>query len=1111
MRKIRRFFIFLVLFSAFLFIKPVVNAESQINESDNIVMVGASIRTTGVQGLRFIAQVDIDAFLEEQNIEINDITKYGIVLSLGEANCDNLYIGGTVNGKNTLNGESSSLFNPETNEFTVVLYNINESLYLQGFSARGYIKYNDGSEKVVYSKDIITRSIYDVAKKSLVENELEYPRNVVNYVDNTLCKDVKDINAAKALYETSGNSNVTVRGVVTSVSSGTYLNLTIEDQTGALVLFNKSDATYSSILQVGNEVLLTGTITKYNGLYEITNMTNCVLVNRGVDASDLVVDVALPFESNDLIYQSKVVHGFLKYVSTSSKNMVFKTDNETSVLLYVDYKWSGFESQTLTTDEYYYINAIVSNYNGVQLIPYHQDNAILPIEGIKVNNLKESYLLGDFSYDDLVLAITLSDGSEKHINVNEQMISNSDKEKLKTSGSKDITINYLGIDTNIIVNLIEKNVKSIDVSCNDLEYEIGEQLNVDNLSLLVTYEDDTTAVVKVKNEMISGFDTSNHGNKSFTITYQNVQKSINYSVFKPLVIYDIYGAGGNSGAVYTNDFVVLYNNTNRNIDLNGYKLLYASSSGTSFTEVALEGTIYAKGYFVISLYKGENGVELPYYNFSSTNISAAKSSGRFALCYGDKPQSVTDASLIDNVLYSGISAAKSYQRTDLVNDSFKVTDVDLSYLNENVNIAEIIVSGIKTKYKLGDALDLTGVVFKAIYQNGSTEVLSVNVNDIVGFNTTTIGTFKMTYTYKDVSVGIYYTVSSDEGILDVDIYFIDLGDNLADCGESTYIKIGNDIDILIDAGENSTISANAVMNVIDKYCTDDTLDYVIASHAHSDHIGGMRYVLPNYNLKNVIEFDYKYGATESSNNVIGYYLNARKHATNIYSAYDLIVNQGDDSSYVMNIADGISFTFYNSGFLNTTASDKNQQSVICVFEAYGVRVLFNGDAEKQCEEIYAPLVGDVDIFKVPHHGTYNGTSVTLLENITPEVAIVCNGNYLGNEYGHPTYDALSRIYNYNANALVYAITGAKINSMEATTSNGPGATSQVLYAYTTTKRYNFYFSCSSVSDALAQRNGNINISITSEDYKITSEFYGNDPIEMQETNYWKNMYSFING
>ena len=66
MRKIRRFFIFLVLFSAFLFIKPVVNAESQINESDNIVMVGASIRTTGVQGLRFIAQVDIDAFLEEQ-------------------------------------------------------------------------------------------------------------------------------------------------------------------------------------------------------------------------------------------------------------------------------------------------------------------------------------------------------------------------------------------------------------------------------------------------------------------------------------------------------------------------------------------------------------------------------------------------------------------------------------------------------------------------------------------------------------------------------------------------------------------------------------------------------------------------------------------------------------------------------------------------------------------------------------------------------------------------------------------------------------------------------------------------------------------------------------
>ena len=854
-----------------------------------------------------------------------------------------------------------------------------------------------------------------------------------------------------------------------------------------------------------------GSYLKFNGLYEITNITSCKLLNSGVDLSKYVIDVSIPFDSNELIYQGKIVSGFLKYVSTSNKNMLFKTDNETSVLMYTDYKWSTFNSLNLETEKYYYVNGLVSNYNGIQLLPYSSDNAVLSIQSIEVSNLKDKYILGDFSYNDLILKIILSDNSYQYVNVSLDMIEKSDLELLKHAGNHEISISYLGFLVSVNINLVEKNIKSINLSENNIKSFIGEELDLSGIKLNIIYEDNTINTIDVTKEMISGYDSSSVGEKVLSLNYQNYNLSVNYSILKPIVIYDIYAAGGNSGATYNRDFVVLYNNTNKDLELSEYKLAYATKSGTSFSSnVSLSGKIYANGYYVVAMTTGANGVDLPFVSLSGS-INAAATSARFALIKGEVPSSVTDNTILDNVFYEGLSATKSYRRSSLVFDTFSVITVDLSYLLEVDELVEVEVSGIKTKYKLGDSLDLTNAVFKAIYQNGTSKILNVTENDIEGFNTTNVGSYKMTYIYEDFVLNIHYTVTSIEGVVDVEIFFIDLGDNLSDCGESTFIKVGNDIDILIDAGEHSTVSANAVMNVIDTYCNDNTLDYVIATHAHSDHIGGMRYVLPNYNIKNVIEFHHKYGATESTKNIIGYYLDARLKAENIYTSYNLINNEGNGSRYVMNIADGVSFTFYDSGYLNSTnSSDKNEQSVICVFEAYGIRVLFNGDAEKQCEEIYAPLVGDVDIFKMPHHGTAAATSEILLQNITPEVAIVCNGNYLGNEYGHPTYDALSRIYNYNPNTLVYAITGATIDSFEAKSSSGAGSVNKVLYGYKSSKKYTFYFACDDIADTLGQRNGNINISISSETYHISSEFYNNNPIEIKQTDYFKMMYQYVN-
>ena len=74
----------------------------------------------------------------------------------------------------------------------------------------------------------------------------------------------------------------------------------------------------------------------------------------------------------------------------------------------------------------------------------------------------------------------------------------------------------------------------------------------------------------------------------------------------PLRISQIYGAGGNSGALLRNDYVELYNSGTTPIDLSGWSVQYASATGTSWSNMfVLSGTIQPGGYFLIQGAGGE--------------------------------------------------------------------------------------------------------------------------------------------------------------------------------------------------------------------------------------------------------------------------------------------------------------------------------------------------------------------------------------------------------------------------------------------------------------------------------------------------------------------------
>lgn len=80
-----------------------------------------------------------------------------------------------------------------------------------------------------------------------------------------------------------------------------------------------------------------------------------------------------------------------------------------------------------------------------------------------------------------------------------------------------------------------------------------------------------------------------------------------FNIQAQVVINEVYGGGGNSGATYTHDFVELYNNGTTAVSLAGWSVQYASATGSSWTITNLTGSIPGKSYFLIQMAAGTGG------------------------------------------------------------------------------------------------------------------------------------------------------------------------------------------------------------------------------------------------------------------------------------------------------------------------------------------------------------------------------------------------------------------------------------------------------------------------------------------------------------------------
>lgn len=223
-----------------------------------------------------------------------------------------------------------------------------------------------------------------------------------------------------------------------------------------------------------------------------------------------------------------------------------------------------------------------------------------------------------------------------------------------------------------------------------------------------------------------------------------------------------------------------------------------------------------------------------------------------------------------------------------------------------------------------------------------------------------------------------------------------------DVGNADSILVQSDGQaMLIDAGErgdgDEVLAALAQNGVT-------ALNHVIATHADSDHIGGMKTVLEGVAVKNYIMSFMPEGYTPTTQTYI--------NVLETIDAKDIPLTEAQAGTSFMLGEAKVEILGPAADF-----KENNDQSVICRITFGENAFLFMGDAEEDAEQALLSTRVDLsaDVLKVGHHGSDTSTGEELLERVDPSVALITCGT--GNSYGHPHEDLLRRLQ--DAGAQIY--------------------------------------------------------------------------------------------
>lgn len=224
---------------------------------------------------------------------------------------------------------------------------------------------------------------------------------------------------------------------------------------------------------------------------------------------------------------------------------------------------------------------------------------------------------------------------------------------------------------------------------------------------------------------------------------------------------------------------------------------------------------------------------------------------------------------------------------------------------------------------------------------------------------------------------------SDEISGEMCVTFLDVGQ-----GDCTFIELPDGKCILIDAGESD--NASKIKKYI-KRLGYKTIDYVIATHPHADHIGAMANVIKAFDTGKI--YMPRASTTTKTFERLLETIQDKQMKINTAKAGVIMLDDGAlKAEFVAPVKDEY--------------DDLNNYSAVLKLTYRDVSFLFTGDAEKEAEgQIKVDI--DADILKVGHHGSSTSSSSSFLKKVSPEIAIISCGE--NNDYGHPHKEVVNRL------------------------------------------------------------------------------------------------------
>ena len=222
-------------------------------------------------------------------------------------------------------------------------------------------------------------------------------------------------------------------------------------------------------------------------------------------------------------------------------------------------------------------------------------------------------------------------------------------------------------------------------------------------------------------------------------------------------------------------------------------------------------------------------------------------------------------------------------------------------------------------------------------------------------------------------------------------------------GDSILVSSPGGAQVLIDGGPDGALLADRLGSRMP--FRDRTIELVVLTHPHRDHLAGLTEVLRRYEVKAVLEPEVEFGSADYAE---WRRLVAEEGARIVYARAGQIINLG-----------GGAYARVVSPPASANPLQVNDASV-------GLRVVYGDASFLLTGDMYASAeraalargeVLDSDVLKVAHHGSRTSSSGPFLRSVSPAVAVVSAGE--DNVHGHPHPEAMGRLLRYVPEELVF--------------------------------------------------------------------------------------------